>query len=109
MLGSVPRHVRRILWYLVAGTRGGVNRARIIDALRRRPYNPNQLAELLGLDYKTVRHHLEVLKENGVVSPSVEGKYGAVYLLSSVIEENIHIFDEIWGRIGKREIRGESG
>ncbi len=49
------------LWYVLSGTRGGANRARILRALDERPRNANQLAEDLDLDYKTVRHHLEVL------------------------------------------------
>ncbi len=52
---------KRLLWWLIAGTRGGVNRARIILALHDLPSNANQLAEHLGLDYKTIRHHLDVL------------------------------------------------
>ncbi|MEK6988099.1 MAG: winged helix-turn-helix domain-containing protein, partial [Candidatus Thermoplasmatota archaeon] len=53
----------RRLWYLIAGTRGGINRARILWSLRNRPHNANDLAEFLGLDYKTVRHHLDILRE----------------------------------------------
>lgn len=68
-----------VLWYVLTGTRGGANRARIIRALDERPRNANQLAEELDLDYKTVRHHLDVLVENGVLEDSGDD-YGAVYL-----------------------------
>ena len=37
--------MKRLLWYLIAGTKGGVNRARIIKCLQERPYNANQIAE----------------------------------------------------------------
>lgn len=67
------------LWYVLSGTRGGANRARILRAVDERPRNPNQLAEELGLNYDTVRHHLEVLAENDVVHASGD-EYGAVYL-----------------------------
>ena len=67
------------LWYVLSGTRGGANRARILRALDERPRNANQLAEDLELDYKTVRHHLDVLEENNVVTDSGDD-YGAVYL-----------------------------
>lgn len=70
-----------VLWQVLAGTRGGPNRARILKALDARPRNANQLAEDLGLAYHTVRHHLEVLEANGVVTSSGED-YGTVYLPS---------------------------
>jgi len=68
-----------VLWYVLTGTRGGSNRARILRVIDERPRNANQLAEELDLDYKTVRHHLEVLEENDVVKKSGD-EYGAIYL-----------------------------
>jgi DNA-binding transcriptional ArsR family regulator len=68
-----------VLWYVLTGTRGGTNRVRLLRALDERPRNANQLAEDLDLDYKTVRHHLDVLVENDVVKSSGDD-YGAVYL-----------------------------
>jgi len=68
-----------VLWQVLAGTRGGPNRARLLRALDERPRNANQLAEDLDLAYKTVRHHLGVLEENDVIE-STEQNYGAVYL-----------------------------
>ena len=67
------------LWYVLTGTRGGENRIRLLRALDERPRNANQLAEDLGLDYKTVRHHLDVLMDNDVLQNSGDD-YGAVYL-----------------------------
>jgi hypothetical protein len=40
-----------VLWYLLVGTRGGVNRARIIRTIADRPRNANKLADHLDLDY----------------------------------------------------------
>jgi DNA-binding transcriptional ArsR family regulator len=61
------------------GPRGGDNRRRILRTLAERPRNANRLANDLGLDYKTVRHHLAVLEEADAVSRSGE-RYGAVYV-----------------------------
>jgi len=70
-----------VLWQVLAGTRGGPNRARILRALEERPRNAHQLSEDLELSYKTVRHHLDVLQDNDVVTSSGE-QYGEVYLPS---------------------------
>jgi len=68
------------LWYVLTGTRGGANASgRLLRALDDRPRNANQLAEDLDLDYKTVRHHLDVLMDNDVAERSGDD-YGAVYL-----------------------------
>ncbi|PSQ09735.1 hypothetical protein BRC93_12250 [Halobacteriales archaeon QS_5_70_15] len=56
-----------VLWYQLASSRGGPTRVRIVRALDERPRNANQLAEELDLDYTTVRHHLDVLREDNVV------------------------------------------
>ncbi|MBX0284986.1 ArsR/SmtB family transcription factor [Haloarcula salinisoli] len=68
-----------VLWYVLTSTRGGANRIRILRALDERPRNANRLAEELDLDYKTVRHHLDVLEENDILTDSGDD-YGAVYL-----------------------------
>jgi predicted ArsR family transcriptional regulator len=52
--------MEKILWWLISGTRGGFNRGQIINLLQKRPYNSNQLAQKLELDYKTVRHHIKI-------------------------------------------------
>lgn len=87
--------MRKLLWYLIAGTKGGLNRARIIKCLEERPYNANQLAEILNLDYKTVRHHIKVLEDNKIITSS-GGKYGTMYFLSADMEENLDVFKQIW-------------
>ncbi|KOX96687.1 MULTISPECIES: winged helix-turn-helix domain-containing protein [Halorubrum] len=83
-----------VLWQVLAGTRGGPNRARLLRALDERPRNANQLAEDLDLAYKTVRHHLDVLEENDVVE-STEQTYGAVYLPTERTRDNWETVESI--------------
>lgn len=86
--------MRKLLWYLIAGTKGGFNRARIIKYLHERPYNANQLSEKLNLDYKTIRHHIKVLEDNNIIV-SAGDKYGTMYFLSSDMEHNLDVFEQI--------------
>ncbi len=101
--------MRRVIWWLIVGTKGGVNRARIIRALKERPYNANQLSELLGLDYKTVRHHLKLLLDNKIITVAGE-RYGTVYFLSPNMEEEYEVFkdflDKVWNKFKSEKERG---
>lgn len=55
--------MKRLLWWLLAGSVGGVNRGRLLEELFRTPRNANELSKLLTLDYKTICHHLDVLEK----------------------------------------------
>jgi len=94
--------MKNLLWYLVAGTKGGETRGKIIDLIKKKPSNANKIAEMLKLDYKTVRHHLEVLEKNNIITAVNKGNYGAVYFLSELMESNIKFFNEIWEQFGKK-------
>ena len=94
--------MKNLLWYLVAGTKGGETRGKIMWLLKKNPSNANKIAAILKLDYKTVRHHLEVLEKNSIITPINKGNYGAVYFLSDFMQANIQIFNEIWGQFGKK-------
>jgi DNA-binding transcriptional ArsR family regulator len=91
--------LRRLLWFLLGGSRGGENRARIIQKLRDRPRNLNQLANELGIQYKAIQHHIGVLLRNSLVVSSGE-RYGTMYFLNPWLEAHIDIFDEICRKLG---------
>ena len=74
--------------------------------LNQRPDNANQLAETLGLDYKTIRHHLDILLKHGVIVTQGDG-YGRMFFLSRDMEANYDEFNNIWVRIGKRALNEE--
>lgn len=102
------KYLKRLIWYLFAGTRGGPSRADIIKALQNRPSNANQLAQTLQVDYKTVQHHVRILEENGLIVPSEKGTYGAVLFLTPKMEEALPILNEIWSKIGRSKINETS-
>ena len=95
------RPLKYLLGWLIAGTRGGPTRAKIIATLKETPQNANQLANFLGMDYRTIRHHLEVLEKNKLVTSAGEG-YGTTYFLSPPMEENYAMFEEIVKKIWKK-------
>ena len=95
------RPLKYLLGWLIAGTRGGLTRAKIIIALKETPQNANQLATNLKMDYRTIRHHLEVLEKNKLIVSAGEG-YGTTYFLSPIMEENYALFEEILKKIWKK-------
>lgn len=86
--------MEKALWYLLAGTRGGENRARIIRLLDERPRNANKLAEELDVDYNTVRHHLDVLLDHDVLERGGDD-YGAMYFPTDQFEHHRDVFEDI--------------
>ncbi len=87
-------------WYLIGATRGGPMRAIIMRELMERPLNPNQLAKLLGVDYKTITHHLEALLRNNWVTRNSK-KYAELYFPAFTVEET-RVFMEIVREIGEK-------
>ena len=71
-MSANARSLKYLLGWLIAGTRGGPTRAKMIEALKESPQNANQLATLLKMDYKTMRHHLEVLEKNRVKEGNIK-------------------------------------
>lgn len=90
--------MEKALWYLIAGTRGGENRVRIIRLLRERPHNANQLAKELDVGYNTVRHHLEMLADHDVVETGGQ-TYGELYFLTDRFTRHWEEFERITERL----------
>jgi DNA-binding transcriptional ArsR family regulator len=106
-MSASKRPLRYLLGWLIAGTRGGITRARIIGSLKETPQNANQLANLLKMDYRTIRHHLKILQKNKIITSAGE-TYGMTYFLSPTMEQNYALFEEIVNKIWKKEKKEEN-
>ena len=91
---------KRLLWFVFAGSRGGLNRLKIISKLKKTPFNINQLAKELSLDYKAIQHHIRVLEKNNMIS-KVGEKYNMIYFISTFLEVNMEAFEEIEEKLDK--------
>ena len=99
--------LRRLLWFLLGGSRGGPSRARIIQRLREKPSNQNQLASDLGMQYKAIQHHVKVLARNSLIVATGE-RYGVTYSLSPWFESRADIFEEVCRKLGLDAAPGEA-
>ena len=102
------RGIKRLLWWLLVGSAGGFNRIRILQELIKTPRNANEIANLLKLDYKTTRHHLDILEKNRLIL-TLGDKYGTLYFPSELLEENISFFNKICSKIDKNELNIKKG
>ena len=93
-------HVKRLFWFVFAGSRGGLNRLKIVSQLQKKPSNINQLAKEMDLDYKAIQHHIRVLEKNNIVMKIGE-KYAVTYFVSTFFEVNIESFEEIKTKLDK--------
>jgi predicted transcriptional regulator len=90
---SLP-YAKNLLFFVFASSRGGENRVKIMTALQNSPRNTNQLANELGLNYRAIQHHIEVLEKNNIIT-KVGEKYGATYFPSTFFETNMEAYNEI--------------
>lgn len=91
---------KRLLWFVFSGSRGGLNRLKIISRIKDNPSNINQLAKEMNLDYKAIQHHIRVLEKNNLIS-KVGEKYGVAYFVSTFLEVNMRTFEEIEDKLDK--------
>ncbi len=97
--------LERVLWWLFAGSAGAETRRRVLRAIREQPRNAQQLAQALGVDYTTVRHHLRVMEQNGIVTTAGD-RYGKLYFLSNAMEAHWAVFENILQRTGRPKDEG---
>lgn len=90
----------RLLFWLLSATKGGPTRVRVLSAISGKPMNLRQLSILLGMDYKSVKAHIDLLLKNNVID--AQGKYGAVYFISPEWEGNEYMKESLGGLHGKK-------
>jgi len=97
---------KMLFWCLFASTRGAPTRVKIVTLLKNQPYNTHQLSKELSLEYKGVKHHLNVLEKNNLVV-KFSATYGTTYFMSPLFEENQSVYQEIVTKINlKKKFEG---
>ena len=87
------------LYWLLGGSKGGPTRLRILIEIKRNPMNPNQISKLLGLGYKTVMYHLNILEKSGLIK-RLGNKYGSPYYTTEIVDSNWAKIIKLAGKLG---------
>ena len=81
-------YVRQKFVSVFTGMGGRWTRMRILCALTEFPANTQQLADMLKLDYKTVKHNIGVLEKNEFIVRTGDG-YGDIFSVAEMISSNL--------------------
>jgi DNA-binding transcriptional ArsR family regulator len=93
---------KRLLFWLLEGTKGGPTRIQLLSLLAKKPMNMRQLAIAASLDYKTVEHHVRLLEKNLIIETMGSG-YGKMYFISDVLLGEKEFMDKIRGEWYERK------
>ena len=89
---------KMIFWYLFVTTKGAKTRIKIMNLIRNQPYNTHKISQELAMDYKAIKHHIEILEKNNIIG-RFDAQYGATFFPSAIFEENQNLYDELVSRI----------
>jgi DNA-binding transcriptional ArsR family regulator len=95
------KEMRNLLKFLFFSSRGGLTRLKVVELLARSQLNANQISKEVGIDYKTVSHHLDVLVRHRIIVREGEG-YGSTYRISRDFLPYMEILEELKGSTGRQ-------
>ncbi len=85
---KVDKHMKELFSSVFTGMGGRYTRLRIICAITENPLNKLELSKKLNLDYKTIKHNIEVLEKNSLIVREGTG-YGDMFFPSEIIPSNL--------------------
>ncbi|MCX6777103.1 MAG: winged helix-turn-helix domain-containing protein [Candidatus Micrarchaeota archaeon] len=97
---------KRLLFWLLEGTKGGPTRIQLLSLLAKKPMNMRQLALAANLDYKTVEHHVRLMEKNLIIERMGSG-YGKMYFVSDMVLGEKDIMGKIRGDGYERKKAGK--
>lgn len=89
-----PKAVKRAFVFSIAGTRGGPVRLDVLKIIAKEKMNISQISIKMGMDYKTIQHHMRVLDKSGFVKKEMS-KNESIYSVSDLIRSNNEIMEII--------------
>ena len=85
---KVDKQMKELFSSVFTGMGGRYTRMRIICAITEDPMNTLELSKKLNLDYKTIKHSIDVLEKNNLIVRQGEG-YGDMFFPSEMLTSNL--------------------
>ena len=79
---------------IILKRKGAETSIKVIELLLKRPFNNNQIAKRIDVDYNTARYHLDLLVKNDLLMKDGD-KYCALYYPTSGLKKNIETFNKL--------------
>jgi len=103
---KIDRDMSKRFSSVFTGMSGRYTRLRIICAITENPMNSMEISKQLDLDYKTVKHNIEVLEKNNFIIRKGEG-YGDVFFPSELISNNLPTLYSVIRKVESKLDRAE--
>ena len=94
VLSNISDYNDKELYDLIVIRNGGMNTMRIIDEILMKPQNANQIAKRLGLNYKTVTYHLDLICNHNYATKENFDKHYS-YFPSDKLVRNLEEYNKI--------------
>ncbi len=85
---KVDKQMKELFSSVFTGMGGRYTRLRIICAITEDPMNTLEISKKLNLDYKTIKHSINVLEKNNLIVRQGEG-YGDMFFPSEMLTSNL--------------------
>lgn len=95
-------NIKKSLHQVFLKRKGCRTTAKILDLLIERPYNGNQIAKIIEMDYKTIYYHLDILCKNKLVMAESDS-YGSLYYPTEILLNNHEEYEKIKEMITKNK------
>ncbi|MFQ5496974.1 MAG: ArsR/SmtB family transcription factor [Nitrosopumilus sp.] len=103
---KIDRDMSKRFSSVFTGMSGRYTRLRIICAITENPMNTMEISKQLDLDYKTVKHNIEVLEKNNFIIRKGEG-YGDMFFPSELISNNLPTLYSVIRKVESKLDRAE--
>ncbi len=95
------KHMVDVFSSVFTGMGGRYTRLRILCAITEDPMNTMELSKKLEMDYKTIKHSIEVLEKNDLIVREGEG-YGDMFFPSEKISSNLPTLYTVIRKVEKK-------
>jgi len=97
---KIDKHTKET-FSVFTGMNGKFTRFKIVQLIKDRPLNTQQISKELNYDYKSIKHSLKVLEQNNLIQRVGTG-YGDIFFLTDTLTKNYDYFLQHIDKVKKK-------